>query len=61
MVFTLFRRRKERNAIGETGKQPSTPPCISAAIIADRRHVTGVPYALPKDLDVLLGPEPQHT
>src|SRR5258708_40359840 len=50
MVFSLFRRRKVRNSIGETGKQPWVAPCISAAIIAGRRHVTGVPYALPKDL-----------
>src|SRR5258708_30028210 len=50
MVFSLFRRRKVRNSIGETGKQPWMAPHISTALIAGRRHVTGVPYALPKDL-----------
>ncbi len=53
MVFKLFRRRKARNPTGEAGKQPgvrqATTPCVSAAMIAGRRHVTGVPYALPKD------------
>jgi ubiquinone/menaquinone biosynthesis C-methylase UbiE len=54
VVFKLFRKRKVRKPMGETGKQSCAPqptaPCIAAAIIAGRRHVTGVPYALPKDL-----------
>src|SRR5258707_7815460 len=40
--------------MGETGKQPGArqamAPHVSTAMIAGRRHVTGVPYALPKDL-----------
>jgi len=54
VVFTFFRKRKGRKPTGETGKQPGVPQAtasrISAAMIAGRRHVTGVPYALPKDL-----------
>ena len=64
MVFNLFRRRKVRNSRGEPGKQPwapqATAPCISAAIIAGRRHVTGVPYALPKDLAEISRLDFQH-
>src|SRR5258707_8963775 len=64
MVFRLFRRRKARNSRGEPGKQPgvrqANTPCISAAIIAGRRHMTGVPYALPKDLQEISRLDFQH-
>ncbi len=54
MLFHLFRKRKVRKPTGETGKQPCVPqptaPRVATAMLAGRRHVTGMPYALPKDL-----------
>jgi ubiquinone/menaquinone biosynthesis C-methylase UbiE len=43
MAFTLFRRRRHK------ASEPSTAPRLVAAVIAGRRHLTNVPYALPKD------------
>src|SRR5258708_22226105 len=54
MAFQLFRKRRVRKPTGETGKQAGvhqpTASHVSAVMLAGRRHVTGVPYALPKDL-----------
>ncbi len=55
---------KKHKRVRNIGEQPwerrPTAPRIAAAIIAGRRHVTGVPYALPKDLAEISRLDFQH-
>src|SRR6266851_3835419 len=59
MPFTFFRRKMCLPASEACDRQP-TRPRLATAMLAGRRHVTGIPYALPKDLQEISRLDFQH-
>ncbi len=56
MSFFFFKRGNRE----QPWERRPTAPRLAATMIAGRRHVTGVPYALPKDLDEVNRLDFQH-
>ncbi|HEY0754955.1 MAG TPA: hypothetical protein VGD98_13435 [Ktedonobacteraceae bacterium] len=47
-IFKLFRKRQPLADMADGSE--ATAPRVSVVTLAGRRHVAGIPYALPKDL-----------
>jgi ubiquinone/menaquinone biosynthesis C-methylase UbiE len=57
-MFKLFRRRT--SPVAQGWERQANAPRLSATTVAGRRHLTGVPYALPKDTSEIHRLDFQH-